>query len=219
MNCHNHQDQTAASYCRVCGKGLCPECQRPAQGTVYCVEHVPSEPPANTAATAGAYKPGSNSPGLAFLLGLIPGVGAIYNGQYVKGLVHVVVFGTLISIMSSHATGGFEPLFGLLISVFYAYMPFEAYHTAKRRQQGEAVDEFSSLFPLKTAAPGFPVGPVLLIVIGVVFLLNTLDILALDKILRWWPVLLILLGGFMLYTRLVGGPHRAPSGEEVERGS
>ena len=34
------------------------------------------------------------SPGLAFLLGFIPGVGAIYNGQYVKGLIHVVVLGS-----------------------------------------------------------------------------------------------------------------------------
>ena len=32
------------------------------------------------------------SPGLAFFLGWIPGVGAIYNGQYAKGLVHAVAF-------------------------------------------------------------------------------------------------------------------------------
>ena len=219
MNCQVHPEQAAVAYCRVCGKGLCLECQRQAQGTVYCVDHVPAELPVKASVAGGAYKPGSNSPGLAFLMGLIPGVGAIYNGQYVKGLVHVVVFGTLISIMSSHATGGFEPLFGMLVFVFYAYMPFEAYHTAKRRQQGESVDEFSSLFPLRTAAPGFPVGPVLLIVIGAVFLLNTLDILDLEKILRWWPVLLIVLGGYMLYSRLTGGSERKAAGEEVERGS
>ncbi len=40
------------------------------------------------------------SPGLAFLLGLIPGVGAIYNGQYAKGLVHAIIVGLMISIMS-----------------------------------------------------------------------------------------------------------------------
>ena len=33
------------------------------------------------------------APGLAFALGFIPGVGAIYNGQYLKGLVHALIFG------------------------------------------------------------------------------------------------------------------------------
>jgi len=28
---------------------------------------------------------------------MIPGVGAVYNGQYAKGLVHVVIVGLLIS--------------------------------------------------------------------------------------------------------------------------
>ena len=41
------------------------------------------------------------------LLGLIPGVGAIYNGQYAKGLVHAVVFGLLVSaIANGHGNGG-----------------------------------------------------------------------------------------------------------------
>ena len=37
-------------------------------------------------------------PILALILGFIPGVGAIYNGQYAKGLIHAVVFGLLVSI-------------------------------------------------------------------------------------------------------------------------
>ena len=30
------------------------------------------------------------------MLGLIPGVGAMYNGQFFKGLIHVVVFAVLV---------------------------------------------------------------------------------------------------------------------------
>ena len=76
-------------------------------GTVYCEEHVPAGDGAAAAgraraAPAAIANPGV-SPGLAFLLGLIPGVGAIYNGQYAKGLVHVLILGMLISIMSSTA--------------------------------------------------------------------------------------------------------------------
>ena len=76
------------------------------------------------------------SPGLAFVLGLIPGVGAIYNGQYAKGLVHVIIIGLVISILSNGSAHGLEPLVGLMLAGFWFYMAFEAYHTAQRRQQG-----------------------------------------------------------------------------------
>jgi hypothetical protein len=92
---------------------------------------------------------------LAFILGLIPGVGAIYNGQYAKGLVHVIILGLLISIVSSDAAGGLEPLFGLMIALWFFYMAFEAYHTARKRLMGERVDEFSSLVPIRQQPNGF----------------------------------------------------------------
>ena len=149
----------------------------------------------------------SVSPGLAFLLGFIPGVGAIYNSQYVKGLVHVIVLGILISIVGSDASMDFHPLFGLLIAVWWVYMAFEAYHTAKKRQMGHPVDEFSSIVPLHRRQ-GFPAGPVILIAFGVVFLLNTMNLLPFERIIRYWPVLLIVLGAYMLYERIAGSPGR-----------
>jgi hypothetical protein len=146
------------------------------------------------------------SPGLAFILGLIPGVGAIYNGQYAKGLIHVLILGTLISIASSGGLyGAGEPLFGLLIAAFFFYMAFEAYHTAKRRQLGQPVEEFSSLFSMGKSHR-FPVAPVLLIAIGVLFLLNNMDLLRFRDIARFWPVFLIAIGAYMLYVRLTGAP-------------
>ena len=104
-------------------------------------------------------QPGAPSPGLAFVLGLIPGVGAIYNSQYVKGLVHVIVLGTLISLVDSNIIGNLEPLFGMLIGLWVFYMAFEAYHTANRRLHGLPVDEFSSLIPLRSPQAGSVAGP------------------------------------------------------------
>ncbi|MEK7407145.1 MAG: DUF5668 domain-containing protein [Acidobacteriota bacterium] len=206
MNCLNHPDVAAVAYCRDCGQSLCAACQRPAQGSIFCERHLPAGEPTPVKPTAApvAAKATGTSPGLAFLLGLIPGVGAIYNGQYAKGLVHVLIFGLLISITSAHAVGGFEPLFGILIGAFYIYMPFEAYHTARRRQAGEAVDEFSSILPVRAPRTGFPVGPVLLMALGVLFLLDTMDILEFERLIRYWPVILIGLGSYMLYCRLTG---------------
>ena len=59
----------------------------------------PANPYLQTAAPPVA--PVNNSPGFAFVLGLIPGVGAIYNGQYLKGLVHAIIFGLLISLANA----------------------------------------------------------------------------------------------------------------------
>ena len=159
----------------------------------------------------------SVSPGLAFILGFIPGVGAIYNGQYAKGLIHVLVLGTLISIVSSGHLGSGEPLFGLMISAWFFYMAFEAYHTARRRQLGQPVDEFSSLFPLRGKAGRFPVGPIILIAIGILFLLNNFDLIHFYDIARYWPVFLIALGGYMLYTRLTSPIPASPEAVNEQR--
>ena len=212
--------QKVVGYCRACGKPLDETSVRNAHGTIYCEEHIPMtqtvppipihaepESPYTSPYKVPVSPPVANqdaSPGLAFVLGLIPGVGAIYNGQYAKGLVHVVIIGLTISILSSGAARGFEPLLGLLLASFFAYMAFEAYHTAQRRRQGLLVDEFSSLFPIQGGANKFPVAPILLIVLGVIFLLNNLDFFQVERIIRYWPVLLIGLGVYMLYARMSG---------------
>jgi len=206
MNCQTHPDVAAVAFCRTCGRPLCETCQHSVQGTIVCEEHAPQPVVRPTPASPPTPAPGEVSPGLAFVLGLIPGVGAIYNGQYAKGVVHVVIFGLLISLVSSGATDGFEALFGMLIAIWYFYMPFEAYHTASRRLAGQHVDEFSSIFPLKSRHAGLPIGPVFLIALGVLFLLITMDILQFRQIARYWPVALIVLGGYMLYSRITGGP-------------
>ncbi|MBM3783085.1 MAG: hypothetical protein FJW30_01935 [Acidobacteria bacterium] len=197
------------AYCRICGKSLAPEEQHPALGTIYCAEHVPAPappPPADspwiTPATAPPPNPNTSgvSPGLAFILGLIPGVGAIYNAQYAKGLIHVLVFGLLLSMANSDSVGDLQFLFGMLAPAWVFYMAFEAYHTARRRELGQPVEEFSSILSQQSAG-GVPVGPILLIGMGVVFLLNNLGVLRLSVIFKFWPLALIGLGVHMLYQR------------------
>jgi len=212
MNCFNHSETPAIAYCRTCGKALCAECKRTAQGTIFCEEHAPATantaPPAVTAPNPPAAPPpsvgatGDVSPGLACLLGFIPGVGAIYNAQYAKGLVHAIVFGLLVSITSSGTAGDLEPLFGILIGVWVMYMALEAYHTARKRRAGEPVDEFSSILDVHGRRGGFPVGAITLIALGVVLLLSNANVIQLHHLLPYWPVLLILMGAYMLYARL-----------------
>jgi hypothetical protein len=82
-----------------------------------------------------ASTPGVPNPGAAALLGLIPGVGAMYNGQFFKGLIHVVIFAVLISITHHY------PIFGLFIAAWILYQSFEAYHTALARRNGQPLPD------------------------------------------------------------------------------
>jgi TM2 domain-containing membrane protein YozV len=239
MNCYLHPDVAATAFCRSCGRPLCSYCQRPAEGTVFCQDHVPApyaEQPGSYSAPpeAGPYAPPPPNPGpyaapnpyyappptgvrtsplAAFWLGLIPGVGAIYNGQYLKGLVHAIITGLLISLTNAADGTAGEPLLGMLTFAFWCYMPFEAYHTAKKRLMGVPVDEWSSLMAPQSRAGRIPIGPIILIGIGVIFLLDTLHLVDFREFGRFWPVLLILVGAYMLYAR-VSSP-RAPASRDA----
>jgi TM2 domain-containing membrane protein YozV len=142
MNCANHPDRENAAFCQNCGKPVCSECVRNVGSSIFCepclaARVAGSAPPAGygyTSYTGGAgYPPagapatGEPSPGLAALLGFIPGVGAMYNGQYAKGLAHLIVFAVLVSLPG---------IFHLFILGWIFYMVFEAYHTAKARREG-----------------------------------------------------------------------------------
>jgi hypothetical protein len=217
MSLEAQPDVRIVGYCRACGKALDEASVRNAQGTIYCEEHLPAGMAA--APVAGAYTrpvdspytapapppvPQSDvSPGVAFVLGLIPGVGAIYNAQYAKGLVHVLFFGLLIVAVNN--TDQFEVVFGLMIPAFIFYMAFEAYHTARKRRMGEQVDEFSSIVPARGGSQ-FPVIPILLIAFGAIILLDNLGLFEIRTILRYWPVMLIALGVYLLVGRFSGKP-------------
>jgi hypothetical protein len=54
----------------------------------------------------------------------------MYNGQYIKAIVHVLVFVVLISISEHYG------LFGIFVGVWVLYQVFDAHQTAKARRDG-----------------------------------------------------------------------------------
>ncbi len=214
MNCATHPEASAVAFCRHCGRAICEACRREWQGAPHCEQCVadleaaigsgagsPPDPdeasqPPPERQEAPARGPGS--PALATLLGLVPGVGAVYNGQYAKGVVHAVLWGGLISVASSG--GKPPPVFVILVILLTFYMPIEAYRTARALRRGEEVDEFSGL--MSVGGGRSPAGGIVLIVVGVLFLLNSLGFWQLRQLSRYWPVILIAAGVYMIYRRI-----------------
>jgi len=169
---------------------LTAETLREVKGAYYC--------PDCLAASVGQAPPrpvpGRGRATTAAMLGIIPGLGAVYNGDYVKALIHVLVFGTIISLID-RSPGIFVPL--LVAWIFY--MPFEAYQTAKAKAGASGTVQTSV-----TRGHRETIGPILLIAIGTLALLNELNIVDIDRILDFWPLGLIALGVWMLVKRQEG---------------
>jgi hypothetical protein len=218
MNCTTHNDIAAVAFCRTCGKPLCGNCTRDVRGVIYCepclaarlestapaAAFVPPQTayPAVGAPAASARPTGSGpNPAVAGILaGFFPfGVGAVYCSQYAKGLAHLLIFGLLI-FASGHA-GNWDALFGFGIAFFIVYQIIDAVRTARALQEGQpAPDPFglAQAFSMgeKTESKNIPAVAIILIGLGVLFLLHTMNIweFGLD---RFWPVILIFLGAWM----------------------
>src|ERR1700739_167652 len=200
----------------------------------------------------------------------------MYNGQFVKGLIHVLIFVILIGISDN----GF--FFGLLIAAWVFYQVFDAAQTAKARRDGLPLPDPFGLNDLGSklgipnpmgghGAPGYPpvqgftatpgpppgappaagfapsagytdpyvqppytavpppgsvmpppggsfhprrepVGALILIGRGVLFLLNSMDIFHFNWIGHLWPLLIIGFGVllFIRRTREISPPPPPP---------
>jgi TM2 domain-containing membrane protein YozV len=131
MKCSNHPSVDSVAYCQQCGKPLCADCTRPVGGMIFCESCVAARMGVPVSGQAQPFAPASTpNPVLAGVLGFIPGVGAMYNGQFVKALAHVLIFAVFVSL--AHQSF----VFGLLIPAWVFYQVFDAYQTAKARLEG-----------------------------------------------------------------------------------
>ena len=264
MDCVNHPGTNANAYCQNCGKPLCTSCTRAgAPGQVVCepcwTAWQSFQPPVGIPPMASGPNPSA-----AAVLGLIPGVGAMYNGQFFKGLIHVVIFAVLVSI-TSNVHGPMDGFFGIMIGAWVIYQSFEAFHTAKALREGNPAPDplglnevglwlhigtnrpqtpgqpsagqqqgyqpwgqssYQPPYPPPPVNPGGPIPPpipppglecapfgwrrkepigaIVLIGLGLLFLLDQIDLFH-GEVMRFaWPLLLIGLGVWLVIRRMGG---------------
>jgi hypothetical protein len=160
--CAQHPDVAASSYCRTCGRGLCRECERGVRGVVYCEDCLASRVAGPSAMPAAAGVPPASAPrpGVAGVLAaLLPfGVGQAYNGQYTRGIVHLLIISVLV--WGSGNTGSVEVFFGLGIAAFYFYQIIDAVRSAQHLAAGQPAPDplgLDSLLGRRWTTPPSPV--------------------------------------------------------------
>jgi Domain of unknown function (DUF5668)/B-box zinc finger len=231
MNCATHSDTAAVAFCRTCGKPLCNNCTRDVRGVIYCEACLAARmegtapaagfvPPAQTvyppigtpmAGVPPPINPGPN-PTVAGILGAIPlGLGAVYCGQYAKGLVHLGIFVLAIVGEASDVPWYVHAGLGIFLGFFWVYQIVDAIRTAHAIQAGQpAPDPFglSQTFGTGEKFEGtkVPIGAAVLIGLGVLFLLHTAGIFEIGMGLFISLILIFL--GVWLFARqwgLAGG--------------
>jgi len=137
---------------------------------------------------SGSVQKGKN-PSLAAFLAIFPGMGAVYNGNFLKGITFMLIFAVLI-VLTSNAQDPDEVVFGLMIAGFYIFQIIDSYNEASRINQapkpGDASSDVKEDISLFSA--------IVVLVIGIIFQLANFDLLTYRQVSRLWPLALIAFG-------------------------
>jgi len=192
MYCSYHPNSAAQARCSCCTRALCHSCDHRVKGYPYCQDCIVL---GIRSLSQNYYqaKPNSKAP-IAGLLALIPGMGAVYNRQNLKAAVHFLSIVGSFQLSHMHIWSG---LFGLAGVVLYLYSIIDAYRTAQSVAQGEsaAVNEQRFKRSLVKAAP---LAGILFIIFGILVIAQMVHPIGLFAVAKLLPVILILLGGYLL---------------------
>lgn len=203
MNCAYHPEVEQTAFCIKCGKPLCPPCIRQIGASVYCEPCLAENLSGKTASSKSTQQQsGGSSPEAAFVLGLIPAVGAIYNAEFFKAAIHMVIFGFLVTL-ADNAHGPGNALLSFSAFGFWAYMPFEAYYTAKKRKLAlEGINLETPFDRLNDQLGEFHNkelwGGIVLVMVGFVFLLDNFEVVPFEQVQKLWPIIPMAVGVLLI---------------------
>jgi hypothetical protein len=192
MKCYYHPETDAALECRLCGHALCGTCHVEIRGVAYCRDCLATRVEPDPAPAAAA-APELRSVRAAGWLSVFPGLGLVYLGQYIKGLVVGLLFVAAIQFADQTEAAGFLIPFLWFGQIFYAVQE------AKRLNRLPAAAAAAAA-PVETASSSLEgkdsaIWGAILVGLGVFFLLDQFDLIRFGEVFeKFWPVLIIALG-------------------------
>jgi hypothetical protein len=140
------------------------------------------------------------SPGLAAFMSLMPGLGQVYVGYYQQGFINILVVASMITILTLKLRA-LTPMVALFMAFYWLYNIVDAgrraayYNRALAGLGPESLPEDMSL----PGGKGSLLGGSLLVGFGLIFLLHTKFDMPLNWLEEWWPVGLLVVGGYLVY--------------------
>ena len=198
MNCAYHAQNVGVVQCNGCGKPLCPACDHRIKGFPYCQDCIVLGVDLLRQQNKSSYVPfvkRQTSPFIATLLSFIcPGLGAAYNGQMVKALVHFGVWAGLFQ-MAILTRGPGTLLFVLGVMGMWLFAALDAWRTARAIRSGLTPDIAEDIF-VKRFSGNPKLWGLVLTVLGAGFLLRNVFPNGLMRAAL--PIMLIGLGIYIL---------------------
>src|SRR5436189_434591 len=196
LYCAYHPKNPAVVQCNQCARALCPACDHRIRGFPFCQDCIVAgvEMLRNQSQSNAAYViRRRSSPFVATLLSFVPGLGAAYNGQTSKAIVHFAIFASFFQMAVLIPTVHFF-LLGVLGTWLFAAV--DACRTAQLMRAGLSPEAEEDVIARRLYGNPFAWGTTL-IIIGTMFLLHTLLRVTLP-IKELLPVALVARGAYML---------------------
>lgn len=153
----------------------------------------------------------AKSPMLAAFLGMVPGLGNIYNGLYSRGFIFFLL---VTSLFYTAIESGEGPHLAILIpSIIFTWLfnIFDGYRQATLINWGW--DEEDEAAAAAQQGSGALAAGIALFVIGLYGLLHQFFDIDLSALLEHWYIILLGLGGWLIYQSWSGKKGDAASGD------
>lgn len=188
MKCSYHPAVEFQEGCSHCSKPLCSDCTYKIKGRVYCQDCLAQS--AEWLATVKKLRLPADAPQRAVWCSIIPGMGAVYNNEYLKAVTYFAVFASLIIMGNAHG------IFGFGAFVFLVFTMFDSYRTAEQ-QRRRLMESSGNPKEVPDQDKSMIAWGIFLMVLGVLFLLQ--NIISYYFMNQLWPLVFILLGGYLVY--------------------
>jgi hypothetical protein len=125
-----------------------------------------------------------------------------------KGVAYMGIFAFFIYLLDAPGVSTFEAIFlSLALTGFYFYTIIESYNKAKALSNGNDLTTQTETEEI-TKSSGEITDPLIsatIVLFGILFLLINFDIINWNSIRNYWPIILIILGGKLVYNYFKGG--------------
>jgi len=206
----------ANTNCNGCGKSLCPSCDHRIKGFPYCQDCIVAGVELLRNKHQAFYVPivkKQTSPFIAAVLSFCPGLGAAYNGQTSKALVH---FLATVGLFQMAILSGGMAIFVLGFFGMWVFTGLDAWRTAQLIRSGVTPEDAEDVL-IQRFAGNARLWGIVLTVIGTSFVLQTFfNIRVLVNFIL--PALLIGLGMYLLRQVIVRPLKRHDGSGSYSRG-